>query len=181
MLNPYPLDLPRMKIQDREIGCGHPPFLIAEMSGNHNHSLDAAMAIVDAAAAAGADAVKLQTYTADTITLDLDSGPFLISDQQSPWAGRRLHELYREAHTPWEWHEPLFHRARQLGMIAFSTPFDPTAVDFLEELHVPAYKVASFELVDLPLIEKIASTAQADDHVDGNGYAGRNRRGAAGG
>jgi N-acetylneuraminate synthase len=149
-----------MRIQDREIGWGCPPFVIAEMSGNHNHSLDDAMAIVEAAAAAGADAVKLQTYTADTITLDVSSGPFVISDPQSPWAGRRLHELYQEAHTPWVWHKPLFERARQLGLIAFSTPFDPTAVDFLEELEVPAYKVASFELVDLPLIEKIARSGK---------------------
>jgi len=149
-----------MRIQDREIGWGRPPFVIAEMSGNHNHSLDAAMAIVEAAAAAGADAIKLQTYTADTITLDVSSGPFVISDEKSPWAGRRLHELYQEAHTPWDWHKPLFDRARQLGLIAFSTPFDLTAVDFLEELNVPAYKVASFELVDLPLIEAIAHTGK---------------------
>jgi N-acetylneuraminate synthase len=160
MLNQHALDPAAMKIEDREIGRGCPPFVIAEMSGNHNHSLESAMAIVEAAAAAGADAIKLQTYTADTITLDVSSGPFLISDEKSPWAGRRLHELYQEAHTPWAWHKPLFERARQLGLIAFSTPFDPTAVDFLEDLNVPAYKVASFELVDLPLIEKIARTGK---------------------
>lgn len=160
MLHPCPHDSPPMTIQDRAIGPGLAPFVIAEMSGNHNQSLDSAMAIVEAAAAAGADAIKLQTYTADTITLDVSSGPFVISDPQSPWAGRRLHELYQEAHTPWAWHKPLFDRARQLGLIAFSTPFDATAVDFLEELAVPAYKVASFELVDLPLIEKIARTGR---------------------
>ncbi len=159
-MNPWPFDPPPMKIHDREIGRGCAPFVIAEMSGNHNHSLESAMAIVEAAAAAGADAVKLQTYTADTITLDVSSGPFVIADRESPWAGRRLHELYQEAHTPWAWHEPLFDRARQLGLIAFSTPFDPTAVDFLETLDVPAYKVASFELVDLSLIEKIARTGK---------------------
>jgi pseudaminic acid synthase len=160
MLNPCPRDLRPMKIRDREIGPGRPPFVIAEMSGNHNQSLDSAMAIIEAAAAAGADAVKLQTYTADTITLDVSSGPFVISDPDSPWAGRRLHELYQEAHTPWKWHPAIFDRARQLGLLAFSTPFDPTAVDFLEECGVPAYKVASFELVDLPLIEKIARTGK---------------------
>lgn len=147
-------------IAGREIGPGSRPFLIAEMSGNHNQSLDTAMALVQAAADAGADAIKLQTYTAATITLDVDGGPFVIADPSSPWAGRKLYDLYDEAHTPWEWHKPLFDRARELGLIAFSTPFDPTAVDFLESLDVPAYKVASFEVVDLPLIEKIARTGK---------------------
>ncbi len=149
-----------IRIADRTICNGGVPFVIAEMSGNHNQSLETAMAILQAAADAGVDAVKLQTYTADTITLDVRTGPFVITDKNSPWEGRKLYELYREAHTPWEWHEPLFQRAKELGLIAFSTPFDPTAVDFLEELHVPAYKVASFELVDLPLIEKIARTGK---------------------
>jgi pseudaminic acid synthase len=147
-------------IGDREIRQGGPPFVIAEMSGNHNRSLENAMALVEAAAEAGADAIKLQTYTADTITLDVRTGPFVISDPNSPWLGRKLYELYQEAHTPWEWHRPLFERAKELGILAFSTPFDPTAVDYLEALSVPAYKVASFELVDLPLIEKIASTGK---------------------
>ncbi len=149
-----------VRIEGREIRNGGDPLVIAEMSGNHNQSLDTALAIVQAAADAGADALKLQTYTADTITLDVRSGPFVITDKNSPWAGRKLYELYQEAHTPWEWHEPLFRRAKELGLLAFSTPFDPTAVDFLESLEVPAYKVASFELVDLPLIEKIARTGK---------------------
>jgi N-acetylneuraminate synthase len=149
-----------IKIAGREIRQGGPPLVVAEISGNHNQSLERAMAILQAAADAGADAAKLQTYTADTITLDVVGGPFVISDPQSPWAGKRLYDLYQEAHTPWEWHKPLFDRARQLGLLAFSTPFDPTAVDFLESLDVPAYKVASFELVDLPLVEKIARTGK---------------------
>ena len=149
-----------MHINGRLIGNGEDPFVIAEMSGNHNQSLDNAMAILQAAADAGADAIKLQTYTADTITLDVRTGPFVITDENSPWVGRKLYDLYQEAHTPWEWHKPLFQRARDLGLLAFSTPFDPTAVEFLEELGVPAYKVASFELVDLPLIERIARTGK---------------------
>ncbi len=153
-------ELNSIQIGGREIRQGGLPFVIAEMSGNHNQSLDKAMAIVQAAADAGADAIKLQTYTADTITLDVRTGPFVIGDPKSPWRGRNLYELYQEAHTPWEWHQPLFKRARELGILAFSTPFDPTAVDYLESLDVPAYKVASFELVDLPLIEKIASTGK---------------------
>jgi N-acetylneuraminate synthase len=149
-----------MHIGSHEIRQGGRPFVIAEMSGNHNRSIDNALAIVQAAADAGADAIKLQTYTADTITLDIRTGPFVITDPNSPWVGRKLYELYEEAHTPWEWHKPLFERARELGILAFSTPFDPTAVDFLESLDVPAYKVASFEMIDLPLIEKIASTGK---------------------
>jgi N-acetylneuraminate synthase len=149
-----------IRIGERTICNGGDPLVIAEMSGNHNQSLDTALAIVQAAAEAGADAIKLQTYTADTITLDVRSGPFVITDKNSPWVGRNLYELYHEAHTPWEWHEPIFQRTKELGLLAFSTPFDPTAVDFLEDLAVPAYKVASFELVDLPLIEKIARTGK---------------------
>jgi N-acetylneuraminate synthase len=149
-----------MCLAGRTVRNNGEPLVIAEMSGNHNQSLDTAMAIVQAAAEAGADAIKLQTYTADTITLNVRTGPFVITDERSPWRGRLLYDLYQEAHTPWEWHKPLLARAKELGLLAFSTPFDPTAVDFLEELDVPAYKVASFEIVDLPLIEKIARTGK---------------------
>ncbi|HSW11249.1 MAG TPA: pseudaminic acid synthase [Solimonas sp.] len=149
-----------MKIGNREIGRGHAPFVIAEMSGNHNGSLDRALAIVDAAAEAGAHAIKLQTYTADTMTLNLRHGDFYISDPKSLWHGRTLHDLYQEAHTPWDWHAPIFERARQKGLISFSTPFDASAVDFLESLNVPAYKVASFENTDLPLIRRVAATGK---------------------
>jgi pseudaminic acid synthase len=144
----------------RGVGPGHPPLVIAEMSGNHNHSLERALAIVEAAARAGAHALKLQTYTADTMTLDLNAGEFRIDDPGSLWAGRTLYSLYEEAHTPWEWHKQLFERARELGMIPFSTPFDESAVDFLEMLDVPCYKIASFENADLPLIRKAASTGK---------------------
>lgn len=148
------------KIGDREIGPGARPYLIAEMSGNHNQSLDRAIEIVDAASASGADAIKLQTYTADTMTLNLRAPGFVIDDPSSLWHGRQLHELYDEAHTPWAWHQPIMERAKQLGMHCFSSPFDVTAVDFLETLDVPAYKIASFENTDLPLIEKVASTGK---------------------
>lgn len=136
------------------------PFIIAEMSGNHNHSLERALQIVDAAAEAGADALKLQTYTADTMTLDLAEGEFFISDSKSLWQGTSLYKLYQEAYTPWEWHEAIFQRCRDRGIIGFSTPFDATAVDFLEELGVPFYKIASFENIDLPLIAKVAKTGK---------------------
>ncbi|MCB9231353.1 MAG: pseudaminic acid synthase [Bacteroidia bacterium] len=139
------------------IGEGHAPFCIAEMSGNHNQSLERALEIVDAAAATGAHALKLQTYTADTITMDVRNEYFTIEDPNSLWAGKNLYDLYQEAYTPWEWHEPIFNRAREHGMEVFSTPFDDTAVDFLETLGVNAYKVASFENTDHPLIRKIAS------------------------
>jgi pseudaminic acid synthase len=135
-----------------------PPFVIAEMSGNHNHSLDRALAIVDAAAAAGAHALKIQTYTPDTMTIDLNEGEFHVSDPKSLWSGRSLYDLYGEAYTPWEWHRPIFDRARALGLVPFSTPFDETAVDFLEGLDVPCYKIASFENTDLPLIRRVAAT-----------------------
>lgn len=148
------------QIADRWIGSGHKPFLIAEMSGNHNHSLDRALAIVDAAAEAGADALKLQTYTADTMTLDIHDGDFFISDANNLWQGTSLYKLYQEAYTPWEWHKPIFDRCRERGLLAFSTPFDATAVDFLESLGVPAYKIASFENTDIPLIRKAASTGK---------------------
>ncbi|MCX7628513.1 MAG: pseudaminic acid synthase [Methylophilaceae bacterium] len=149
-----------LHIAGRPIGLGHPPFLIAEMSGNHNQSLERALAIVEAAAKSGAHALKLQTYTADTMTLDLDHGEFRIDDPDSLWAGKSLYRLYEEAHTPWEWHRPIFARARELGLIAFSTPFDETAVDFLESCDVPCYKIASFENTDLPLIRKVAATGK---------------------
>ena len=149
-----------MRIAQREIGPSHPPFVIAEMSGNHNQSLDRALGIVDAAARSGAHAIKIQTYTADTITLDINEGEFFIGDEQSLWKGQSLHALYQQAYTPWEWHAPIFARAREHGLICFSTPFDETAVDFLEGLNVPAYKIASFENVHLPLIRKVAATGK---------------------
>ncbi len=149
-----------VSLANRQIGQQHPPFIVAEMSGNHNQSLDRALAIVDAAAKAGVQGLKIQTYTADTMTLDLAEGEFFISDPNSLWAGTSLYKLYQEAYTPWEWHQPIFDRARELGLIAFSTPFDETAVDFLESLNVPCYKVASFENTDLPLIRKIATTGK---------------------
>ena len=133
------------------------PFIIAEMSGNHNQSLDRALAIVDAAADAGADAIKLQTYTADTMTL---KGALVIEDKNSLWHGKELHELYQLAYTPWEWHAPIFDRAKERGMVAFSSPFDASAVDFLESLNVPLYKIASFENTDHPLLKKVAQTGK---------------------
>ena len=149
-----------MKVGSINIGAGNPPFVIAEMSGNHNQSMDRAMALVDAAAKAGAHALKIQTYTADTMTLDLRQGEFMVNDPDSLWAGKSLYELYQQAYTPWEWHKPIFERAAAHGMLAFSTPFDETAVDFLETLNVPCYKIASFENTDLPLIKRVASTGK---------------------
>ncbi len=149
-----------MFIGNREIGKSNPPFVIAEMSGNHNQSLERALEIVEAVAKTGAHALKIQTYTPDTMTLDLDEREFHISDPQSLWAGNSLYKLYGEAYTPWEWHKPIFDRARELGIIAFSTPFDDTAVDFLEGLDVPCYKIASFENTDLPLIRRVATTGK---------------------
>lgn len=149
-----------MKIGHIDVGAGHPPFVIAEMSGNHNQSLDRAFALVDAAADAGAHALKIQTYTPDTMTLNLRRGEFMVNDPKSLWAGKSLYELYQEAYTPWDWHEAIFNRAKERGMLAFSTPFDETAVDFLEKLGVPCYKIASFENTDLPLIRKVAATGK---------------------
>jgi len=147
-------------IQNIEIGPNKPPFIIAEMSGNHNQSLDRALEIVEAAAKAGAHAVKIQTYTADTMTLDLSENEFSIDDPKSLWKGMSLYKLYQRAYTPWEWHKPIFDRCKNLGLICFSTPFDETAVDFLEGLGAPAYKIASFENNHLPLIRKAASTGK---------------------
>lgn len=149
-----------IKIGSREVGAASEPFVIAEMSGNHNQSLERALAIVDAAADAGAHAIKLQTYTADTMTLNLDGPGFRIDDPNSLWHGEPLYQLYQKAHTPWEWHSPLFERARARGLVAFSTPFDETAVDFLESLNAPCYKIASFENTDHALIRRVAATGK---------------------
>ncbi|MGI2296566.1 pseudaminic acid synthase [Paenibacillus sp. GXUN7292] len=149
-----------LKIANREIGRHAKPFIIAEMSGNHNQSLDRALHLVELAAEAGVDAVKLQTYTPDTITLDVHTGEFFISNEKDLWKGQSLYHLYEQAYTPWEWHKPIFDKCQQLGLIAFSSPFDETAVDFLETLNVPAYKIASFENVDIPLIKKVARTGK---------------------
>jgi pseudaminic acid synthase len=149
-----------ISIAGRSIGRDHTPFIIAEMSGNHNQSLERGLQIVEAAAKAGAHALKIQTYTPDTMTLDIDEREFHISDVKSLWAGSSLYKLYGEAYTPWEWHKPLFDHARKLGLIAFSTPFDDTAVDFLESLDVPCYKIASFENTDIPLIRRVSATGK---------------------
>lgn len=146
-----------IKIKDQFIGQKHKPFIIAEMSGNHNQSLDRALAIVDAAAEAGATAIKIQTYTADTMTL---KGVLKIEDEGSLWKGYELHDLYKMAYTPWEWHKAIFDRAKEHGLIAFSSPFDASAVDFLESLDVPLYKIASFENTDHPLLKKVAQTGK---------------------
>jgi len=149
-----------IKIGDRLIGQEHAPFIIAEMSGNHNKSLERALEIVDAVAKSGAHALKIQTYTPDTMTLDLDEREFHIEDPQSLWTGTSLYKLYGEASTPWDWHKAIFDRARSLGLIPFSTPFDASSVDFLEDLDVHCYKIASFENTDLPLIRKVAATGK---------------------
>lgn len=149
-----------MRIANREIGRHAAPFVIAEMSGNHNKSLERALEIVEAAARSGAHALKIQTYTPDTMTIDLDEREFHISDPHSPWTGSSLYKLYGEAYTPWEWHKPIFDRCHELGMIGFSTPFDDSAVDFLESLQTQCYKIASFENTDIQLIRKVAATGK---------------------
>ena len=149
-----------VEIAGRSIGLAHEPYIIAEMSGNHNQSLDRALKMVEAAAAAGAHALKLQTYTADTMTIDVDDGLFRINDPSSLWTGKTLHALYQEAFTPWEWHGDIFDRCRQLGIVGFSSAFDSTSVDFLESLDVPAYKISSLEMTDLELIAKVAATGK---------------------
>ena len=149
-----------MHLGGRGVGAGSPPLVIAEMSGNHNQSLERAFEIVDAAAQSGAHALKIQTYTAETMTIDIREREFFISDEKSLWKGESLFDLYKKAYTPWEWHEAIFDRAKKQKMLAFSTPFDRTAVDFLENLNVPCYKIASFENTDLPLIRYVAATGK---------------------
>jgi len=149
-----------LNMDNIKIGTNAPPFIIAEMSGNHNQSLERALTIVEAAAKSGAHALKLQTYTADTMTLDVNGQGFFIDDKDSLWKGQNLYKLYKQAYTPWEWHQPIMQRANELGMTSFSSPFDESAVDFLEDLNVPAYKIASFENNHLPLIKKAASTGK---------------------
>lgn len=148
------------EIAGRNIGVGYSPFIIAEMSGNHNQSLDRALEIVDAAAKSGVDAIKLQTYTPDTITMDISDPQFTVSKDSPLWSGKNLYSLYKDAYTPWEWHKEIISHAHKLGLICFSSPFDETAVDFLDSLDVPAFKIASFENNHLPLIAKAASTGK---------------------
>ncbi|WP_018875694.1 pseudaminic acid synthase [Thioalkalivibrio sp. ALE31] len=149
-----------VEVDRRVFGLESRPYIIAEMSGNHNRSLDRALSIVDAAADCGVHAIKLQTYTAETMTLEIEEGEFINRDSNSLWIGRSMYSLYQQAYTPWEWHAPIMERARERGITCFSSPFDESAVDFLETLDVPAYKIASFECIDLPLVRKVASTGK---------------------
>lgn len=149
-----------IEIAGQKIGPEYPPFIVAEMSANHNHSLERALEIIEQAKNCGVHAVKLQTYTPDTITLDVTRSEFIINDKKSLWHGQTLYNLYKMAYTPWEWHQIIFDRCAELGLIAFSTPFDETAIDFLEELETPCYKIASLEITDLPLIQKAAKTGK---------------------
>ena len=158
-----------IKIGNKTVGENHPAKIVAELSGNHNGDYNRAIEIIHAAKEAGADAIKLQTYTADTITIDCDK-PWFMTPGDGLWAGRTLHNLYEEAYTPWEWHEGLFAEAKKLGMEAFSSPFDPTSVDYLENLNVPAYKIASFEINDIPLIRKIAKLGKPIIFATGIAY-----------
>ena len=149
-----------LRILNTKISLKHKPFIIAEMSGNHNQSLDRALKIVKAASEAGADALKIQTYNADTLTLNISKGEFFIQDKNSPWQGKSLFELYEQAYTPWDWHKPIMDYAKKLKLLCFSSPFDDEAVDFLEDLNTPAYKIASFENGHIPLIKKVLSTGK---------------------
>ncbi len=157
-MNKFKQFSPTITINGREIGPGHPPYIIAELSGNHQGNIDQALELIDKAAATGAEAIKIQTYTADTITLKHDGPEFLI--KKGLWANRTLYDLYEEAHTPWDWHKALFERAQSLGITLFSSPFDDTAVDLLEDLNCPAYKIASYEITDIGLIKKVTSTGK---------------------
>tara|TARA_B100001989_G_scaffold247406_1_gene219562 strand:- start:3059 stop:4120 length:1062 start_codon:yes stop_codon:yes gene_type:complete len=150
----------KISISDKLIGKDFPPFIIAEMSGNHNQDINKALEIVDAAAESGASAIKLQTYTADSLTLNIRGGDFKIKDKSSLWSGKDLYDLYKKAYTPWEWHKAIFDRAKEKKILCFSSPFSEEAVDFLEELGTPAYKIASFENNHIPLIKKAASTGK---------------------
>ncbi len=150
----------KIKIGNIELGKGLKPMIVAEMSGNHNQSLNKALEIVEEAAKTGAHALKIQTYTADTLTIDKKDGDFFLGDKNSLWYGMSMYELYQQAHTPWEWHKPIFERCNELGLLCFSSPFDETAVDFLEDLGCPCYKIGSTENTDFNLLEKVARTGK---------------------
>src|ERR1700730_7088263 len=169
-------NLPEFEIAERKIGVGHPPYIVCELSANHNGSLERALELIDAAAATGADAIKIQTYTPDTITIDCDNAQFMIKG--GLWDGYKLYELYAQAYTPYEWHPALFAKAREVGVTLFSTPFDETALDLLVKLQAPAYKIASFEAADTALVARVAATRQTPVifngacHPEGNARKG---------